>query len=175
MPMKLQGSITVDAQREEVWNRVFDPEVLQRVLNRIPGIKVERLVQIAEDKYEATATIGVAMIKGKYDGVIDVLEKRAPEYVKFHGEGKGGGNFTGGDMALTLTDQEDKTLITYDGFGNVNGPLASVGQRMIDMVGKQFIQNGARSLAEEFGKPSPQPVASSQPASPSRSDTPPPG
>ena len=172
--MKLQGNVTVDAQREEVWNRVFDPEVLRRVLNRIPGIKVERLVQIAEDKYEATATIGVAMVKGKYDGVIDVLEKRAPEYVKFHGEGKGGGNFTGGDMALTLTDQEGKTLVTYEGYGNVNGPLASVGQRMIDMVGKQFIQNGAKSLAEEFGMPSPPPVASSQPTSQSRSEPPPP-
>lgn len=174
MSMKLQGSVTVDASREEVWNRVFDTEVLQRVLNRIPGITVERLVQIAEDKYEATATIGVAMIKGKYDGVINVLEKRAPEYVKFHGEGKGNGNFTGGDMALTLADEEGKTLVTYEGFGNVNGPLASVGQRMIDMVGKQFIQNGAKSLAEEFSKPSSQPVASSQSESPSKSAPPPP-
>ncbi len=176
MPMKLAGNIVVDAPRDEVWNRLFDTEVLKRVLNRIPGITVERLVQIAEDKYEATATIGVAMVKGKYDGVITVLEKRAPEYVKFHGEGKGGGNWTGGDMALTLADQEGKTAIAYEGLGNVNGPLASVGQRMIDMVGKQFIQNGARSLAEEFGKPpaASQPDAPARPAAPDQPTPPPP-
>ncbi len=150
MAMKIQGQVTVDASRQDVWELFFDTEQLKGVLNKIPGIQVERLVQVADDKYEATATMGVAMIKGKYDGTIVVTEKRALEYVKFRGEGKGSGNWTSGDMALTLTEQEGKTLITYEGNGNVGGALASVGQRMIDTVGKQFVQQGARALAAEF-------------------------
>ena len=150
MALKIQGSITVDAPREEVWNLLFDTEFLQQVINKIPGITVKKIVQVTDDKYEASATMGVAIVKGKYDGTITVLEKRAPEYVRFRGEGKGGGNWTSGEMGLTLADRDGKTLLTYDGSGNVSGTLASVGQRLIDTVGKQFIQNGTKAFAEDI-------------------------
>jgi carbon monoxide dehydrogenase subunit G len=150
MALKMQGNITVDAPREQVWNLLFDMQFLQQVINKIPGITVEKIVQVADDKYEATATMGVAMVKGKYAGTISVIEKRAPEFVKFRGDGKGSGNWTSGEMGLTLTDQGGKTLLTYDGSGNVSGALASVGQRLIDTVGKQFIQHGTKAFAEEI-------------------------
>ncbi len=150
MPLKMQGSVSVDAPREQVWKELFDTDFLMVVLNKVPGIHVERLIQVAPDKYEGTMTMGVAMIKGKYDGTITILEKRAPEYVKFHGEGKGGGDWTSGDMALTLTEQSEKTLLAYEGSGNVSGKLASVGQRLIDTVGKHFVQHGTKALAEEL-------------------------
>ncbi len=150
MPLKMQGSVKVDAPRAEVWNQLFDTQFLMLVLNRIPGIHVEKLEQVSPDKYEGTMTMGVAMIKGKYDGTITVLEKRAPEYVKFHGEGKGGGDWTSGDMALTLADDDGQTLMTYEGTGSVSGKIASVGQRLIDTVGKHFVQHGTKALAEEM-------------------------
>ncbi len=150
MPLKMQGSVTIDAPRAEVWNQLFDTEFLKLVLNRIPGIHVERLEQVAPDKYEGTMAMGVAMIKGKYDGTITVLEKRAPEYCKFRGEAKGGGDWTSGDMALSLAEQDGKTVMSYDGSGNVSGKIASVGQRLIDTVGKHFVQNGTKALAQEM-------------------------
>ena len=150
MALKMQGSVNVDAPREEVWALLFDTQFLQQVINKIPGITVEKIVQVAEDKFEASATMGVAMVKGKYDGTISVLEKRTPEFVKFRGDGKGGGNWTSGEMGLTLVDQGGKTVLTYDGSGNVSGALASVGQRLIDTVGKQFVQHGTKAFAEEI-------------------------
>jgi hypothetical protein len=150
MPLKMQGTVKVDALRAEIWNQLFDTQFLMLVLNKIPGIHVEKLDLVSPDKYEGTMTMGVAMIKGKYDGTITVLEKRAPEYVKFHGEGKGGGDWTSGDMALTLVEQEGQTLMTYEGTGSVSGKMASVGQRLIDTVGKHFVQHGTKALAEEM-------------------------
>jgi carbon monoxide dehydrogenase subunit G len=150
MALKIQGTVVVDASRDQVWNLLFDVEVLKQMANKIPGITVERLVQLSEDKYEGTATIGVAMVKGKYAGTITVLEKRLSEYVKFHGEGKSGGNWAGGEMSLTLAEQDAKTLMAYEGIGNVGGTLASVGQRLIDTVGKHLIAHGTKALAEEL-------------------------
>ncbi len=150
MSLKIQGNVLVDAPRDRVWNLLFDPKILTAMANQIPGIAVERLVQTAEDQYEGTATIGVAMIKGKYAGTITVLEKRAPDFVKFRGDGKSGGNWTSGEMALTLAEQDGKTLMSYEGTGNVGGMLASVGQRLIDTVGKHFVEHGTKSLAEEL-------------------------
>lgn len=150
MALKIQGAVVVDAARDQVWKLLFDTQVLTAMANKIPGIAVERLVQIADDKYEGTATIGVAMIKGKYTGTITVLDKRASEFVKFRGDGKNAGNWANGDMSLTLSEQDGKTQMTYEGVGNVGGMLASVGQRLIDTVGKHFIEHGTKALAEEL-------------------------
>jgi len=150
MALKIQGQVLVDAPRDQVWNLLFDEQVLAQMANKIPGIQVERLVKTAEDRYEGTATVGVAMVKGKYDAAITVLERRPPEYVRFHGDGKSGANWLSGDMTLTLTGQEARTLMRYEGTGNVGGTLASVGQRLIDTVGKNLLAHGTQALAEEL-------------------------
>ncbi len=150
MPLKIQGSLTVDAPREDIWKILFDPDALKQIMNKIPGVSVERFERKTDDQYSGTATIGVAMVKGKYEGTVTIAEQRAPEFLRLRGEGKGGGNSLGGQVAVTLGDQGAKTLLAYEGSGNVNGPLASLGQRMIDTVGKQFIANGIKALAEEL-------------------------
>lgn len=150
MPLKIQGTVVVDAPRDQVWALLFDVEVLKQIANKIPGITIERLVQLPEDRYEGMATIGVAMVKGKYEGTITVLEKRPSDYVKFRGEGKSGANWAGGDMVLMFTEQEGKTLMRYEGTGNVGGTLASVGQRLMDTVGKHLIAHGTKALADEL-------------------------
>ncbi len=150
MALKIQGEVKVEAPRERVWTYLFDENRLREMADKVPGVTVERLVKVSEDKYEGTATLGVAMIKGKYDGTITVVEKRVPEFVKWHADGKNGANWAGGDLSLTLLDQDGKTLMKYEGMGNVGGTLASVGQRLIDTVGKHFIQYGTKALAEEL-------------------------
>jgi carbon monoxide dehydrogenase subunit G len=150
MALRIQGQVQVDAPRERVWAYLFDEDRLKEMAAKVPGVTVERLVKMSEDKYEGTATLGVAMIKGKYDGTITVVEKRAPEFVKWHADGKNGSNWAGGDLSLTLQEQDGKTLMQYEGMGNVGGTLASVGQRLIDTVGKHFIQYGTKALAEEL-------------------------
>jgi hypothetical protein len=51
---------------------------------------------------------------------------------------------------LDLTEQEDGTEMAYKGIGNLNGPLASLGQRLVDTVGRQFIDQGANIFAREI-------------------------
>ena len=150
MAIKLHGTSEIDATREQVWQMLFDVDVMKKIANKVPGVAVDRLVQVSDDKYEGSAVIGVAMVKGKYDGNISVVEKREPEFVRLRADGKGGGNWTSGEVALTLTDQDGKTLMAYEGTGSVSGPLATLGQRLIDTVGKQFIAAGVKAFAEEI-------------------------
>lgn len=150
MGLKIEGQIMVEAPRERVWACLFDENLLKDLGNKVPGVTVDRFVRVSEDKYEGTATLGVALITGKYDGTVTVVEKRFPEFVKWRADGKNGANWAGGEMSLSLVEQDGKTLMNYQGVGSVGGTLASVGQRLIDTVGKHFIQHGTRALAEEL-------------------------
>lgn len=151
MPIKIAGNVNVDAPRQEVWDSLFDLDVMRNVTAKVPGVSVERLDQIDDMHYEGTAVIGVAAIKGKYDGTITVLEKREPEFIRIKGEGKGGGNWTSGEVNLNLAELDGKTTMSYAGQGNLSGPLASLGQRLVDTVGRQFIDQGAKAFAGEIG------------------------
>ncbi|MCL4393737.1 MAG: SRPBCC domain-containing protein, partial [Chloroflexi bacterium] len=86
MPIKIQGQVSVDAPRQEVWDSILDLQVLKNTAAHVPGVDVERLDQIDDTHYEGTATNGVAAVKGKYDGTITILEKRAPEFMRMKGE-----------------------------------------------------------------------------------------
>ncbi len=150
MPLKIQGSVVVDAPREDVYNLLLDPEVLKQVIGKIPGITLERLEKVSDTEYDGAATIGVAMVKGTYNGKITILDRRPGEYIKMHADGKGGGNWTSGEAELTLVQQDGQTVMNYLGQGNVSGQLASVGQRLVDTVGRQFVDQGAKAFAEEI-------------------------
>lgn len=150
MPIQIGGQVDVNAPLPQVWEMIFDLDTMRRVINRVPGITLERLEQTDEMTYELTATVGVAAIKGKYDGKITVLDKTPPTHVHVKGEGKGGGNFTTGDVTLDLGEAAGHTVMVYKGIGNLNGPLAGLGQRLVDTVGRQFIDQGARIFANEI-------------------------
>lgn len=150
MPIQIGGKVNINAPRDKVYDMIFDVEIMKNVIGRVPGITLERMEQIDDVTYELTAVVGVAAIKGKYDGKISVLERTPPSYVKIKGEGKGGGNWTSGEVVLRLNEAERATEMLYSGQGNLNGPLASLGQRLVDTVGKQFIDQGAQVLAQEI-------------------------
>ncbi len=150
MPLRIQGSVVVDAPREDVYRLLLDPELMKQVINKIPGVSVERLEQVSENEFNGTATIGVAMVKGTYDGKITILDRRPGEYVKLRGDGKGGGNWTSGEAELTLVQQDGRTVMNYLGQGNISGQLASVGPRLVDTVGRQIVDQGAQAFADEI-------------------------
>jgi len=129
---------------------IFDVETMKGIIGRIPGITLERLEQTDEVTYEASAIIGVAAVKGKYDGKLTVVERTPLQYVRIKGEGRGGGNWTSGEVALTLGEIDGGTEMVYEGTGNLSGPLASLGQRLVDTVGRQFIDQGAKLFAAEI-------------------------
>jgi carbon monoxide dehydrogenase subunit G len=150
MPIKIDGKVNVAAPRDKVWDSIFDVETMRSVIGRVPGITLERLEQTDDVTYEVTAVVGVAAIKGKYDGKINIVERTPPSFVRIKGEGKGAGNWTSGEVALNLNEAAGQTEMLYTGQGNLNGPLASLGQRLVDTVGRQFIDQGAKIFAGEI-------------------------
>ncbi|MDX1659364.1 MAG: carbon monoxide dehydrogenase subunit G [Nitriliruptorales bacterium] len=135
--MRIAGSHTFRAPREEVWEALHDPAVLARTL---PGCQA--LEVTGEDRYEVTVTAGVASIKGTYRGEIELAEKDAPQRYVMDASGQGGPGTIDARVAVELVAVDGGTRVDYDVDAVVGGTIAGVGQRVL--------QGASKKNAEEF-------------------------
>jgi uncharacterized protein len=152
--VKVSGTQLLNAPRDRVWQLLNDPAFLKMCL---PGC--ESMEATGPDQYQATLTLGIAVVKGKYSGSVALSEKDPPQRFKMQVEGKGTGGFMQGTGLLELSDDLQGTKVTYQGDVQVGGPIASVGQRLLDgaakMMVSQFFSAVNKQLATMASSPSP--------------------
>lgn len=132
--MKVEGSYTFDAPRDRVWSMLMNPDALK---NCVPGC--ESLTATGENAYEAALKVGVGAIRGNYKSTIRLTDIAEPSSYKMNVEGKGGSGFVKGIAAIELAEQGEQTVLNVVGDGNVSGPVAGVGQRMLGGVAKMLM------------------------------------
>jgi carbon monoxide dehydrogenase subunit G len=132
--VKVEASYTFDAPRERVWSVLLNQDSLQAC---IPGC--EKMTVTGQDEYEAVMKVGVAAIRGTYNGKVRITDKEEPSRYKLLVEGRGGANHVRGQAAVELVEQGQSTLVKVDGDGQVGGVVASVGQRMLPGVAKMLM------------------------------------
>jgi carbon monoxide dehydrogenase subunit G len=143
--LKITGSYTIDAPRDQVWAALNDMEVLARI---VPGC--ERLVQTGENEYEGTVKIGIQSIKGSYSGKIRLEDIQPPHHYKLVASGRSSNGVVDGSGSVDLAEQDGKTVLTYGGDAQIGGTLASVGQRLIEGASKQMINQSLKALVEQI-------------------------
>ena len=134
--MKLDGSYTFEAPPERVWELLLSPAALQSC---IPGC--EKFETTGEDSYNATMKVGVAAIRGTYNGKIRITEKQEPSSFTLNVEGSGGPGFVRGVARISLQPDGGNTQVLVDADGQVGGTVAGVGQRMLGGVAKMLMNN----------------------------------
>jgi carbon monoxide dehydrogenase subunit G len=132
--VKIEGSYTLNAPREKVWDVLLDPNVLSQCL---PGC--EGLNETGPDQYEATMKVGIAAVKGSYKGKVAIKDKQPPSHYVLSGEGSGGPGFMQGDVTIDLGEVDGKTVLKYSADAKVGGLIASIGQRMLGGVAKMMV------------------------------------
>ena len=140
--MELNGEYTFDAPRQVIWDALMDPDVLAKIL---PG--VERLEKVSDTEFAGVMNVRVGPVQGKFKGTVILTDLQEPE--KFHMivDGRGAAGFLKGEGDAILTETEDgKTLLVYEGSGDVGGKIASVGQRLVETTGKSIVRQGLESL-----------------------------
>lgn len=131
--MKVSGSATLQAGRDEVWRALNDPEVLVRT---IPGC--QRLEEIEADSYAMTVLAGVASIKGVYQGEVRLTDQQQPDSFVLRASGAGAPGTVSADVVVRLSeDGAGATMLTYDADAIVGGMIGGVGQRMLSGVAKK--------------------------------------
>lgn len=140
--MKLEGEFTFQGNREEVWKLLQDPEILA---SSMPG--TQKLEKIAEDEYESEMLVRVGPVNGIFTSKIVLKDKTPPQNYTMVVDSRGNAGFAKGTALVTLTEPEPGvTLMKYEAELNVGGRLASVGQRLLDTVGKSMTRQSLEAM-----------------------------
>ena len=142
--MQLSGEYTIDAPPERVYELMLNPDTLMACL---PGC--ERLDLIGEDEYTATMTIGVAMIKGKYEGRVKISDKNEPGSFRMLIEGKGPQGEVSGEGLIEISASGDGSLVKWSGDPQVRGTLARIGSRVIQPAAKMIVGQFFKCLNQQ--------------------------
>ncbi len=145
--MKIEGTRDIPASQDKVWAAFLDPNTLAKA---IPGC--EGLEEVGPGEYKAVMKVGVAAIKGTFEGRVRLMDLEPPHRYRMAVDGKGGPGFVRGEAAMSLAPTDGGTQVAYDADVQVGGLIASVGQRMLGGVSKmmldQFFNRMTELLAE---------------------------
>jgi carbon monoxide dehydrogenase subunit G len=97
--MKVAGTYTIGAPREQVWRFLIDPE---RLAHCIPG--AGKLEKIGENEYSGEINVGLAAVKGMYNGKVKLEDLQPPQHYRMVLDGKGKLRFAG-----AIDDDNDGT------------------------------------------------------------------
>jgi carbon monoxide dehydrogenase subunit G len=140
--MKLEGEFTFQGRREEVWDLLQDPDILASCM---PGTK--KMEKTAEDEYESEMLVRVGPVNGVFSSKIVLKDKEPPQSFTMVVDSKGNAGFAKGTAQILLMEPEaEKTLMKYEAELNVGGRLASVGQRLLDTVGKSMTRQSLEAM-----------------------------
>ena len=142
--MKLQGKADFQAPRDLVWEVMNETEALKKAT---PGCKT--LEEVEEGFYKASLEMGIAAIKGNYDGEIVLSNKEAPEHMTLKIMAEGAVGIVEATADLHFIENAQGTVIEYKGEGNVSGLIAGVGQRMLTGVAKMMLGQFFKAIAKE--------------------------
>ena len=121
--MDIDGTYTLQAVPEVVWNLLMDLQTLQRT---IPGI--ERLERTAEDIYAFTLHIKNTPLRGSYSGNATVTKMAYPFSYHMRAEGEGIPGTFYAEWDISLMAHDENTVVAYQGslhFSRTNAPLPS--------------------------------------------------
>lgn len=146
MAMTMNGEVQLAANREVVWAKLNDPEVLKAC---IPGC--EMLQMNSDNEFQAVATVKVGPVKARWKGKVRLTDLDPPNSYRISGEGEGGvAGFAKGGAVVSLSDKEGGTLLTYNVEAQIGGKLAQLGQRLINSAAKKtaddFFVNFAKAV-----------------------------
>ena len=149
--MKVQGSVTVNAPREKVWQVLLDPVQLCRV---IPGCEQAR--QLDATHYEAVLSIKVQFMTIRSHAKGTIVEAIAPRHLvgEMMGEPTSMAGAFRARVTIDLEPVNQATVIRYTMDLTLLGRLANLGEAIVRSTSQQLSRQFAENLTQLFNRPS---------------------
>ena len=132
--MELQGSVSIPAPVERVWQALNDPDTLRRC---IPGC--EEVRQISPEEMHARVMLKLGPVRANFVGKVLLTDVRPLQGCTLNFEGSGGSaGFARGSSVIVLTPTDAGTDLTYTAQASVAGKLGQIGGRLMDASARQL-------------------------------------
>jgi len=145
--MDLKSSYIFDAPQLRVWDLLMDT---RSVASCIPGCR--ELRDLGEDRYQAELVIAIAAITGNYGATIGIENKTPPSSYRLVVQGTGRTGFVKGEADIALSPVDIRTQVDVAVKAEVGGPIARVGQRLLEGVGRMMMDRFFACLQSKLGQ-----------------------
>ena len=139
------GETAVPAPSDLVWKTLLNPEALAAV---IPGC--HKLDEVKKNSYQAEVSLGVGPVRGKFRAKValsDIIEGKS---TTLSGGLEGPLGTSSGVGHVVLSEEDGKTIVTYDYAIKLSGTVASVGGRMLEGAAKALVKQFFNRLTAQI-------------------------
>jgi uncharacterized protein len=143
--MKLNGSHKFKANSWQVFNAILDPEVLQSC---IPGCR--SVEYLDPTRLQAKVATPLPGLRGPFGAVIRISQRQDPNALVLEVDDKGAGGSIKASSMISITDEFDGAVLTYDAAADLHGPIAiannPIGQGITKNTLKAFFEKLERAI-----------------------------
>ena len=142
--MNVNGEREFDAPRSTVWSVLNDPAAMASMM---PGVES---FDVHDDKHwraNLKIPLGPGGLKMSVD--FEKTEEREPDFAKLHAKGNGVGAIMNMDTAFHLSDAGEGTRMKWEADVHILGPIASMGQRVLQPIVNQQVQSVLNALDKQ--------------------------
>jgi uncharacterized protein len=142
--MKVEGDRDFSAPRATVWEVLNDPE---RMAKTMPGVESFDV----HDERHWTANVKIPLGLGGLRMTVNMekVEEREPEFAKMAIKGNGVGAIMNMETLFHLSEAEAGTRMHWEADVHLLGPVASMGQRVIQPIVNQQVSNVLTALDKQ--------------------------
>jgi uncharacterized protein len=139
--MKLNGTHKFKANSRQVFNAIIDPSVLQTC---IPGCNSVEILD--QTRLQANIMTPLPGLKGPYGVIINMVQRQDPSLLVLEVKRKGAAGSVNATSQITIRDEPDGALLTYDAQADFEGPIAIAN----NPIGQNITRNSLKSFFEKL-------------------------
>lgn len=139
--MKLNGTHKFKANSWQVFNAILNPNVLQSC---IPGCNSIEILD--PTRLKASIATPLPGLRGPYGVIIRMAQRQDPNLLVLEVKRKGSGGSVSAVSQITILDQPDGALLTYDANADLEGPIAIAN----NPIGQTITKNSLKSFFDKL-------------------------
>jgi uncharacterized protein len=133
--MKLDGTVTIAASREKVFNSLIDPNLVSQCA---PGLKSVEILEPGK-RFKVVVGLGFGAVAMTFEVEIEFTQLNPPESASLKAHGKAPGNAVDVISEMHLTEiASNKTDLAWTADVNLVGSVAGLANRMLGGLTKKM-------------------------------------
>ena len=142
--MKVEGERDFQAPRATVWEVLNDPS---RMAKTMPGVESFDIQDDRHWRAHVKVPLGLGGLRMSID--FEKTDEREPEFARLHAKGNGVGAIMNMDTSFHLAEAGGGTSMKWDADVHILGPVASMGQRVLQPIVNQQVSHVLGALDKQ--------------------------